>query len=198
MEPLSLIFVAAQNHLLKRAPWALERLRAFAGKRVGITTGALALHFAIDEDGYLRAADNCAGDVLIDLPLSQLPALIDPGLEGNRAQLQLKGDAELAETIGFVFRNLRWDIEEDAAHFVGDIAAHRLGEMLRGLHKANKRMFEGVRDNSIEYLTEEAKLLVTRSEFDALMPSLQVLRDDLARSEKRIDRLGRSIETLRR
>lgn len=198
MAPLTSVFVAAQNHQLGSAPWARERLRAYAGKGVTIAAGALVLHFSIGEEGYLRPVANAgASDVLIEVPLTELPALIRPGTDGVKAQLRLDGNADLAETVGFVFRNLRWDIEEDAAHFLGDIAAHRLGEALRTLRLAHMRIFEGARDNTIEYLTEEARLLVTRSDFDGLMPSLLGLRDDIARSEKRVERLSRTIRGLR-
>lgn len=194
MAPLTNAFVAAQNHLLKRSPWALERLRGFSGKQVSIKTGTFMVQFSIDESGYFQPVDGSRdNDVSIELPLAELPALASPGKDGLKANMQLKGNAELAETLGFVFRNLRWDFEEDAAKYLGDIAAHRLGLSLRAFLRAQNRVIEGFRHNTVEYLTEEARVLVPRCESAGLMPNLMTLRDDIARCEKRIEKLKKTI-----
>lgn len=195
MSLLSEAFITAQNHVLRRAPWALERLRGFAGRQVVLVCGSIEIRFAIDDEGYLgHVRDDAPTDVRIEVPLEQLPALA----AGDTPSLRLVGDADLAETTGFVFRNLRWDLDEDLSRLIGDVAAHRLGTVARGLRKAHARAWEGARDNAVEFLTEEAALLVTHSEPEALMPALLGLRDDLARCEKRLERLTRAIASLER
>ena len=38
----------------------------------------------------------------------------------------MQGDAEFAQEVSFLARNLTWDVEEDLSRVVGDIAAHRI------------------------------------------------------------------------
>lgn len=197
MSLLSEAFITAQNHALRRAPWALERLRGFAGRQVVLACGSIEIRFAINDEGYLgHVRDDAPTDVRIEVPLEQLPALATG--DTPKSSLHLVGDADLAETTGFVLRNLRWDLDEDLSRLIGDVAAHRLGTVARGLRKAHSRAWEGARDNAVEFLTEEAALLVTHSESEALMPALLGLRDDLARCEKRLERLTRAIASLER
>ncbi|MBL8445514.1 MAG: hypothetical protein JNK52_15850 [Zoogloeaceae bacterium] len=197
MQALNSAFISAQNHLLKRSPWALERLRGFSGKAVILVSGSIELRFAVDKDGYLKqVSDDFPTDVRVVIPFDQLPLLAGGGSQSAKASFRLEGDADLAEAIGFVFRNLRWDIEEDLSHLVGDIMAHRLGVSARWAHKAHVRAWEGARDNAVEYLTEEARLLVTSAESAELMQPLLALRDDLARCEKRLERISRSLPGL--
>lgn len=194
MQALNSAFVAAQNHLLKRSPWALERLRGFSGKAVVLVSGSIELRFVIDDHGYLNEVTaDFPTDVRVVVPLDQLPLLAGGSSQSTKASVRLEGDAELAEVIGFVFRNLRWDIEEDLSHLVGDVMAHRLGASARWARKAHLRAWEGARDNALEYLTEEAHLLVTKAETAELMQPLIALRDDLARCEKRLERISRSL-----
>lgn len=195
MRLLNSAFVFAHNHLLKRSAWALERLRGFSGKRVALAVGSIKVVFSIDDQGYLLDTGNDDGaDVLIEIPLTELPFLAGNGTAaGSRSTLRLDGDAELAETVGFVLRNLRWDLEEDMARLLGDVLAHRIGRAARSTHRAHLRAWESVRDNTLEYLTEETGLLLTRAQAAELTGPLIALRDDLARCEKRLERVSRTL-----
>jgi ubiquinone biosynthesis protein UbiJ len=47
--------------------------------------------------------------------------------------VDVAGNARLASEVMFLFRHLRWDAEEEAAKLIGDVAAHRLAGMARGV-----------------------------------------------------------------
>lgn len=104
-------------------------------------------------------------------------------------QVRLEGDAEFAQAISAVANNLRWDIEDDLSKVVGDVAATRLSGAARkvgGEIRAAQRKLAG---NVAEYLLEENPQLVRPRSVDALAEAIRILRDDLARLEKRVDRL---------
>lgn len=190
MSILNRLIVMPLNHLLEHAPWAAERLRQHTGGVVQIQGGGVAVSMQIDSDGYLRAFEgNKPPDVCIDLPADfLLRAAVDRNSLTSAARLS--GMADLAETFAFVFRNLRWDVEADLAHLLGDIPARRLAmagnAVLAGLQNSTRRLA----DNLSEYATEDSGLLASPSLLKKFVGEVDVLRDDLARLEKRLQRLG--------
>lgn len=183
-------FVAAINHLLARATWARERLAPHAERRARLRADGVAVDLTIDGDGLLHAADgDGAPDVELQLPATQIPRLMVGELDQVMRQVRIEGNAELADALGFVFRNLRWDVEEDLSKVVGDIAAHRLMSTANAVRETGARVWRNVGDNVAEYLAEESGLLVGRAEGETHGRLLHALRDDLARLEKRVERL---------
>jgi len=104
--------------------------------------------------------------------------------------VRIDGNAEFADALGFVFRNLRWDVEEDLSRLVGDILARRTVLGAQSLRVGASRTWQALGGNLAEYLTDERPLLVARDALDAHGDELSRLRDDLARLEKRAERLA--------
>jgi len=183
------------NHLLAADDWARARLAAFAGRSASLRLGGRELlRVVIDEHGLLQQdAPGMSPTVSIELP-GDTPAR----LLGDRATLfsaaTIAGSADLAQTLGLVFGNLRWDIEEDLSHLVGDIVARRglqlAGQVARWHWQAASKLAAAV----TEYLTDEAAEIAHRREVEPFCDQVDTLRDDLARLEKRLARLeaGRS------
>lgn len=184
-------FVMALNHVLAQSPWACERLAVFAGAQVRLRAAPLELDFTIDGHGRLvdAAQPLREPDVTISVPLAELPTALPGGVTALLNAVHIDGNAELADALGFVFRNLRWDVEEDLSRFVGDMVAHRLVGTARALQDAHQRALQSLAGNLSEYLVEEQPLLVTHDTADRFEQTLRELRDGVARLEKRIDRL---------
>jgi ubiquinone biosynthesis accessory factor UbiJ len=106
------------------------------------------------------------------------------------AGIRLAGSADIAEALAFVFRNLRWDVEEDLARFVGDIPARRLSLLGQSSWLGNRRNGSPLTANLAEYVSEEAQFVVPAREVSGFASEIDRLRDDLARLEKRVQRLG--------
>jgi ubiquinone biosynthesis protein UbiJ len=105
------------------------------------------------------------------------------------AAARLSGSAEFAETVAFVFRNLRWDVEADLAAVIGDIPAHRSFAAIQNFIALQKRSVTNLGRNFKEFLTEDSQQLVAQRDISAFSQSVEMLRDDLARLEKRISKL---------
>ncbi len=182
-------FIAAANHLLRDAGWALDRLRPYAGKHARVEIGPVALDFSVSADGSLSAAQGeSAPEVSVRVPPALLPRwLADRNVAAG--ELEIEGDAEFAAAISFVAANARWDFEEDLSRLVGDIAAHRIGEAVRGVGRWRRASTEAAKANLAEYLTEEKGMLPTRLQADAFMQEVDKLRDAVERLDKRIARL---------
>ena len=104
--------------------------------------------------------------------------------------VRIEGSAELAETLGFVIRNLRWDIEEDLSRLVGDIAAHRIATGARELASWQRQATRNLAENLAEYFTQEQPLIARRDAITGFSGDVDRLRDDVARLEKRVLKLS--------
>lgn len=179
--------LAAINHLLARADWARERLAPHAGRCARLRAEPVELLFAIDADGHLVDAEpGMAPAVTLSAPLSALPGLTAGDASKAMNAVRIEGNAELADALGFVFRNLRWDAEEDLSRVFGDILARRLVTGADGLRAAHRRAWNALTGNLAEYLGEEQRTLITRGAVASLGEELRHLHDDLARLDKRI------------
>jgi len=177
------------NHLLRHATWAHERLRGHAGRHCRVETGPLTLDLLIDEHGTFTVAGSpSAPDVTITLP-ADAPFRLLTDKEAVFAHARLSGSVDLAEDLAFVFRNLSWDVEDDLAQFVGDIAAHRLIRLGRHFGQTARDGFKRAVDNVVDYTTLESGQIIEQGVFTDFSRQVSSLRDDLARLEKRIARL---------
>ena len=144
---------------------------------------------AVDGDGYVNETAATEPDVSLELPLSSLPKALTGGADALMADIRISGNADFADTLGFVFRQLRWDGEEALAKLIGDIAAHRAVMTAQNIIGWQRQAARNVVDNLVEYYSEERAMLVKHQALEELASANAKLRDDLARLEKRLNKL---------
>jgi len=182
---------APLNHLLRASDWARTALQPHAGK--------VAVFRCLPFETRLRILDS--GEVA-PAPADAAPALtltLTPGLMLRVAahddsvwrEVQVDGDAAFAATIHQLWRHLRWDAEEDLSKVVGDVAAHRIAESGRTLQRWAESGGDNLMRSFAEYWTEEQPLIAAKDDIARFTAEVDHLRDDLARLEKRINRLDR-------
>ncbi len=188
------LFLPALNYLLGAAPWARSRLQAHAGEVACLRLEALAIRFVITAEGLVAgAADDAPVAVSLHVPASALPRFAMGQFDGAMGAVRIEGNAEFADALGFVLRNLRWDVEEDLSRVLGDVAAHRLVGTAQAA-AATLRDGAGRMGGSLaEYLSEEQGMLVPARAAELLGEEVRALRDAIARAEKRIERLERNL-----
>jgi ubiquinone biosynthesis protein UbiJ len=182
--------LAVLNHLLASEDWARGKLVPFAGKTARLQLGSgIVFLVRISEEGLLEVADaNTPPTVSIILPAdSPVRALTDSASLLSAATIS--GSADLAETLGFLYRNLRWDIEEDLSQVVGDIVARRAVQLMGRLARWQVSGARNFALSVTEYLTEEAPAIARRQDIERFCAEVDALRDDLARCEKRLERV---------
>lgn len=188
-------FAAAVNHLLVREPWALERLKPYAAKRVKLSCAPVSIALMVQPDGLFAAtteAEAAQFDVTIAVPLDALPAFVQGGQAAVMKHVRIEGDAEFATTLAKLAEHLRWDPEEDLARVIGDAPAHRLGIVARSVQEQAQRTGRNLLDTFSEFFLDERPQLVRRSALAAFDAELSKARDALARVEKRIERIERA------
>ncbi len=174
------------NRMLQATPRAMTRLQRFAGKTAVFKSGLFHLHLTVVTNGAVDAASQGAqADVTMTLPPALLPRFAARE-EAAFKEVSFQGDAEFAQEITFLARNLEWDIEEDLSKITGDIVAHRIVAIANSMREWRKDAVARLGENVMEYLTEERPALAPRREVEAFIHEVDTLRDDVARMEKRI------------
>jgi ubiquinone biosynthesis protein UbiJ len=142
----------------------------------------------VTAEGEVAAAEDIEPDVTLTVAAGSLvDVLRDP--QAAASKTEVTGDAEFAGVISFLFTHLRWDVEEDLSKIVGDVAAHRLARFGRDVAQVPGRVVDGVSRSVATYLREGHGAVPSRSEVDAFNQAVNVLRDDVARLEKRLEHL---------
>jgi len=185
--------ILALNRLLGAEPWARDKLKAHAGQCVELRAPPLpALQLEILDSGLMaRAPGNAVTNLTVSIRPGALPALLR-GKDAFLREIGIDGNADLAGTAQDLFRNLRWDVEEDLSHVIGDALAHRVVEQGKRVTGWGREAAERLAQNFAEYWTEEQPLLARLSDLRQFVADVEHLRADLARIQKRIEALTRN------
>ena len=185
--------IFALNHLLGAETWARDKLKPYAGQCVEFRAPPLpALRLDILDSGLLsNAPKDAAPSLVVTIGSGALPAFAR-GEEALMREIGIEGSADLAGAVQYLFRHLRWDIEEDLSRIFGDAPAHRMMAVGRRIATWGSDASEKLAQNLAEYWIEEQPLLARPAEVRQYLAGVDQLRDDLARIEKRIEALTRT------
>jgi ubiquinone biosynthesis accessory factor UbiJ len=186
---LSFFAAGPVNHVLRGESWALRRLQPFAGRTAAFEVLPFCFSLTVRDNGEVAsAAPGAVPDA--QFRLSPAAALrIFAGDERAYQEVHVSGDSEFAQTIEFVVRNARWDIEEDLSRVLGDTAAHRLVSAGRGIMLLQARAAASFARNVSDYWLEERPLIARRTDVEKFVQEVDTLRDDVERLSQRIARL---------
>lgn len=184
--------LAALNHLLAGEEWAAKHLKPFAGQTIRLGLPPLVVDLAITPEGRFVSADGDTPATVTltfpaDAPVRLLSGLGDPSTLMASAQIQ--GSADLADCLGFVFRNLRWDVESDLAPLVGDIAARRLVGFGRQFIGWQQQLAGNLVRNLAEYFTEERPVISGRRDVAQFSRDVDAAAASLDQVERRVGAL---------
>lgn len=180
---------AAVNHLLRRASWACERLKPFAGRVVRFEVTPFSATLEIRDNGEVAASDaEPAASFKLTPALGLRMAAADPNAWRD---VETSGDMALAREILYLAQNLRWDFEEDLSRVFGDIMAHRLAGAGRAFARWQSESADSLARQATAYWTEERPLIAARPQLAQFSHAVDTLRDDVARVEKRLEQLER-------
>ena len=191
--PVTLAANAAIGAIVRSNPEAKLLLSESQGGLVAIElqNPSLSLRLSIQADGVeLLSVYEDKPDLQLTADLPSLMALAeashDPILEGR---VQAVGDMALAKLVQQLGVALTVDWEGQLAPFIGDALAHKIGTAARGLAAWGAETRQRGGEDVGEYLQEEARLLVTRSEWRELEQSSDTVRERLDRLIARVQQV---------
>ena len=173
----------------------MVELARHAGKVILLSLPIGQLFFEIAPKGSLIALTHADTPSLeLEVSPEALSTLASgPGNLREQAMKSVKitGDADLAQLLGRLAGQIRWEYEEDLARFIGDAPANFAVRQGRKFISTGKSAATDLLENVIEYVSEERKLLLNKRDFLIRKNELSVLRDAVDRLEKRIQILER-------
>jgi ubiquinone biosynthesis protein UbiJ len=152
----------------------------------------LTLYFRV-ADGRIAIDSGQPGDADASLsgsPLALL-SLAGPGAEDRLrgSAIRIAGDAEVAQRFRDLLQQAQPDFEEELSRVVGDVAAHRVAGLARGLLDWGRKAAGSLSTSVAEYLQEESRDLPTRIEVEEFLEAVDRLRESADRFEARLARL---------
>ncbi len=110
---------------------------------------------------------------------------------GSSSAVQVRGDAEVANRFRDLFKMLRPDVETEMSRFIGDVPAHGLAAFTTAALEWGRRAVASGRANIAEYLQEESRDLVNKTELEEFLRGVDQVREAADRAEARLVLLER-------
>lgn len=194
LEPIAALI----NRNIAASSRAKDLCARLEGRALGVRVdGFLPLTvFARVESGELhlsRAASRDPDAAIAGTPLA-LAGLIGRDAAGRMrsGSVAITGDAEIAQTFHELLHAARPELEEELSRLIGDVSAHQVGNLTRAIAGWGEKSAATFLQNVSEYLQEESRDLITRTEADEFLAAVDGLRDAADRLAARIDRLNGS------
>ena len=195
--PATAAWLASAEALLNRCIDASAQAAALARRLEGTS-------LQVDIDGLTRiragahhgrlalcAGDDTAADASISGSLPALLQLLEGGANRRpgRPAAQIRGDAEIADRYRKLFMLARPDPEEELSRWIGDFPARRVSEAAKRALAFARHARRTAGENIAEYLQEEGRDLVNRTELEEFLHGVDGLRETADRIEARLARL---------
>ena len=133
------------NHVLMQESAATERLRRQQGRVARIQWRGLSMALLVTPAGLFDLAPEFAvPDLRLQATQTSPFDLAQTALRGDKPNVRIEGDVQLAADLQWLADNVRWDAEEDLARLIGDVPAHTLAAMAQRGAQA-LRQFVGAR-----------------------------------------------------
>jgi ubiquinone biosynthesis protein UbiJ len=117
-------------------------------------------------------------------------------LKGSGAKLN--GDLDVAESFADVLRLALPEPEGALADWIGDMPAHAVAQVSRGMFGFTRRAQRAFEQNVAEYLQEESPTLIPPALASYFADEVDRLRDDVERAQRRVELLERRLAEQRR
>jgi ubiquinone biosynthesis accessory factor UbiJ len=200
--PATAAWLASAEALLNRcigaSTQATDLARRLQGTSLQVDIEGITRILASTDHGrlvLLAAGDSVAGDSVADATISGSPPALLQLLKGgarrqpNQRTAQIRGDAEIANRYRELFMLARPDPEEELARWIGDFPARRLSQLAERTLRFARQLRRTAGENIAEYLQEEGRDLVNKTELEEFLRGVDVLRETADRIESRLGRL---------
>lgn len=192
-DPLQRMLQSAFDLWLADSPEARTECAALAGRSIAVELTDLRADLTLRPNAHGIAVTfehAAAPDARIRATSSDLLRIVAArGAHGTPGRLHIEGDAEVAQRFRGMLRLVRFDPEERLAQLVGDVPAHQLGRLFRGVAAFGLETARTLGDMAGEYLHYENRALPTRAEVRGFVAAVDTLREDVDRAAARLDRV---------
>jgi ubiquinone biosynthesis protein UbiJ len=170
-------------------------IEGMAPIRISVAGGHLSLTGAgrpLDSKPCEAADATIAGSPLALLRLAGATRLT--GSATGRAGVVVSGDAEVANSYRELLGLARPDFEEELSRLIGDVPARALAQFAVKTVQWARRSRRTAGENLAEYLQEESRDLVNKTELEEFLHGVDALRESADRIDARIAFLERRLK----
>lgn len=183
---------AALNALLNAQPAALSRLQRHSGKSLRLNLPLLPLNLALDENGRFRPLTETEDTPVATAPAlsltpmpSALPLLIGGGKLADL--FRFEGDDLFAADLSRALADFDWVLA--LRPYLGDIAASRVEQFLRGFGNWRDHTAQAAGRNLAEYAVYEQAMLAEPHAVWTFINEVDAVREAVDRLEARLRQL---------
>jgi ubiquinone biosynthesis protein UbiJ len=184
------------NRGLPRSPRAQRLCAELSGRSVAVEVREITRLLLESNGSTLRItrASTGADAEIVGGPFGLLALSAEhPEAVLQRGDVEIRGDAELAQKFRELVLLLRPDLEEELSGFIGDVPAHQIGRFARMARGWTHRAARTTAQNLAEYLAHERQHLIPRNEGDLFLRGVDAVREHVDRLEARIDLLAQQV-----
>ena|SRR3989338_9033495 len=178
------------NRYFKMDPSAIEKLAELSGKVVLFDVKNLGSFYCLPYETGVKILVEYEGkpDTVVKGTLFSLfkASRAKSQIEAGRSDLEITGDIELGEKISHILRHVDIDWEEQTSKIMGDVAAQKLGNLVRSAKYWINQRTSNLRESFTEYVQEEAGQFPTRAEVEDFIQDVNEFRHAVDRLELRI------------
>jgi len=177
------------NRGLPRSPRAQQLCAELTGRSVAVEIREITRLLVESTGSTLRITRGDAGAdaEIVGGPFGLLALGGDaPEAVVQRGDVEIRGDAELAQKFRELVLLLRPDLEEELSFVVSDVPAHQIGRFARMALGWTRKAAATTAENLAEYFGHERRDLVPRNEGEQFLRGVDSLREDVDRLEARI------------
>lgn len=183
---------SAINAVLKLDSTAQQRLASLAGQVIAIacTQPAITLYLIpLDDSLQLAQEWHAPADCTLTAPANLLLKLLstpDKTTVLHHPDVDLDGNSGVLMELAEILQSLELDWEYQVSRWLGPVPTALIGNQLRNYRGWLQQSARSVQLNSIDYLTEESRTLVGRTEAEVRFTEIDQLKLDLDRLDARI------------
>jgi len=208
MLPIVEIACKVLNHLILQEAWAHRLLSLHEGKVVllQLPVGDLMLqinggyfsYYQVTNEGLATDQNDTKTLIQPSVTFKVSQEAVWGYLSGGKTaalkHVKIAGDVDFASDLNRLVTDLHWEVEEDLSRLFGDAVATRITKQSKTMIAQGQAAITDLQTGIKGYLVNEKNILVDQSTFVELKSELRILRDDVERSEKRIERLIQNLQ----
>ena len=119
------------NHVIESEPEAQSRLARQKGRIIQLQWNDKVIQLAPTPAGLMERVHVQKFDLKLTLTDASPLDMASAVFKGDKPQVHVEGDVQLAAEVNWLIDHVRWDVEEDLSTLLGDAAAHTLLECSR-------------------------------------------------------------------
>lgn len=195
--PLLAAMEAGLNQLFAMDPETYQRLARFKGRIIAfhISDMEQTLYFFPDKNGiqivshYDGDADTVITGTLLAFARMAMAEEKQKTASVFKGDISITGDIALGQHFQSLFQQLDIDWEEHLSHITGDVIAHSLGNLARGVLGWGKQVADSFAMDVSEYVQYETRDIASGPEINHFNAQVDKIRSDVDRAEARVNRL---------